>query len=108
MLPAAPMETVIKTGVGAGSRHFKKAVQRNRIKRLLREAYRLNKLPLHRFLQENNRQLIIFILYIDKLMPQAGMIQRKMPLVIEKLTHHLTKMFRDMTTENKDAFNVEK
>jgi ribonuclease P protein component len=37
----------LQVGVGVSARNFKKAVDRNRIKRLLRECYRLNKLPLH-------------------------------------------------------------
>ena len=46
-------DNIIKTGVGVSSRFFKKAVHRNRIKRLLREAYRTEKLPLHIFLNKN-------------------------------------------------------
>lgn len=83
--PAQTINNNVKTGVGANSRHFKKAIERNRIKRVLREAYRLNKLPLVQYLEQHNKQLIVFFLYIDKVLPQKGLLQSKMPLVIREL-----------------------
>ena len=76
-------------------------MQRNRIKRLLREAYRLNKQPLHQFLQIHNRQLVVFLLYIDKQMPKKNSIQTKMPVILEKLMSELFKLFEDETLKSK-------
>jgi ribonuclease P protein component len=80
-----PIDNIIKTGVGAGTKNFKKAVDRNRIKRLLREAYRTEKHALHLFLEEQKLQLAIFILYIDKTLPENDIIKSKMPLALNKL-----------------------
>jgi ribonuclease P protein component len=44
-------------------RHFKKATDRNTIKRHLREAYRLNKLPLYQKLIDNKCQLALMLIY---------------------------------------------
>lgn len=81
----------VKAGVGANSRNFKKAVDRNRIKRLLREAYRLNKLPLHQYLEEHNQHLLVFFLYVDKALPRKDWLPAKMPLVITELVKRLHK-----------------
>lgn len=50
----------------APKRNFKKAVQRNRIKRICREAVRLNKSILESYLIENNKQLALFLVYSSK------------------------------------------
>lgn len=86
----AENEVLVQAGVGTSSRNFKNATDRNRIKRLLREAYRLNKLPLHNFLQEQEKSVAVFFLYIDKTLPQQNILQQKMPLVLDKLIKNLS------------------
>jgi ribonuclease P protein component len=56
----------LKVGVSVSKRNFKKAVDRIRIKRLLREAYRLNKQQL---VEKNISSYSIMLLYMHKEMP---------------------------------------
>lgn len=78
-------EQLAQVAVGTSTKNFKRANKRNRIKRLLRENYRLNKAPLLAALQEKNKRLGIFFLYIDKELPQYSTLNFKMPLAIERL-----------------------
>lgn len=78
-------DNIIKTGVGVSSRHFNKAVQRNRVKRLLREAYRTEKQPLHFHLTNNKKQLAIFLLFIDKELPDYKTLKEKIKLCFQRI-----------------------
>lgn len=79
----------VQVGVGVSARNFKKAVDRNTIKRRMREAYRLHKLPLHEHLVAQQKSVAVFILWIDKQMPTTSVLQDFMPAVIEKLIKQL-------------------
>ena len=79
----------IQVGVGVSARNFKKAVDRNTIKRRMREAYRLHKLPLHAHLMAEQKSVAVFILWIDKQLPTTAALQDLMPTVIEKLIKQL-------------------
>ena len=79
----------VQVGVGVSARNFKKAVDRNTIKRRMREAYRLHKLPLHEHLVAQQKSVAVFILWIDKQMPTTAALQELMPAVIEKIIKQL-------------------
>jgi ribonuclease P protein component len=77
-------ESLIQCGVGVSKKHFSKAVDRNRIKRILRENYRLNKGILHETITA--KQLSFFILYIDKTIPEkSNLLEDKMKKVMDKI-----------------------
>jgi ribonuclease P protein component len=50
--------------ISVPKRKFKRAVKRNQMKRLIREAYRLNKTALIQYYQEKESGLLIAFLYI--------------------------------------------
>ncbi|WP_315818753.1 ribonuclease P protein component [Paraflavitalea speifideaquila] len=55
-----PNNILPQFGVGVSTRNFKHAVDRNRIKRVTREAYRVQKIPLQDLLQEKKNTFCYF------------------------------------------------
>jgi ribonuclease P protein component len=72
-------------GVGVGTRHFKKAVHRNRIKRIVREAYRLQKQLLTEQLSTKKQTLNLFFIYTGKELPLFDQVVEKTKQALHKL-----------------------
>ena len=58
-----------KAGFSVSKRTFKKAVDRNRVKRLLREAYRLQKIDLLKTVETKEKGVHFFLTYTAKELP---------------------------------------
>jgi len=62
-----------------------KAVNRNLLKRRIREAFRKNKQPFYEFLEGSQKQLLLGILYSAKEILPYSLIQEKIILLLQRL-----------------------
>ncbi len=84
-LPAQLPDPGVQFGIGVGNKQFKKAVDRNRIKRLCREAWRLQKPTLQEQLVAAKKGLIVFFIYTGKEIPVYADLFQHMGKAISKL-----------------------
>ena len=79
--PAQVMMSVAK-------KRFPRAVDRNRIKRLMREAYRKNKHTLYTALNEQNRKFALMLIYIGSELPEYKLTEDKIILILQRLSKY--------------------
>ena len=82
---------LLQFGVGASSRNFKKAVDRNLIKRRVREAYRQQKGGLQQALEAQGTALRVFFIYTAREIPYWEPLNAKMQLALQKLEKEIVR-----------------
>jgi ribonuclease P protein component len=84
-----PIEDVnAQVAVSVSKRNFKLAVDRNRIKRLMREAYRLEK---HNLLSNLDKKIAVMIIYSSREELEFAELQIKMQKLLKKINANYSK-----------------
>ncbi|MBL4708315.1 MAG: ribonuclease P protein component [Flavobacteriales bacterium] len=75
----------LKFAVSVPKRLFKKAVDRNHLKRRVKEAYRINRNELKNKLIDSDKKLHFMLIYIAKEQLEYDFIQKKIILTLQRL-----------------------
>ena len=84
-MPAKGQDSNLRAGFTVNAKYFKKAVDRNRVKRVLRESYRLQKNKLEDELIKNDHQLALFFIYTSAELPNYNDIFEKLGNILERI-----------------------
>ncbi len=87
-----PSEKSFQIVIAAPKRIFRKAHDRNRIKRLCRETIRKNKYILEDYLSENKKQLALFFVYTNKEEMDYEVLLKKTETLFKKLITEFSKL----------------
>ncbi|MFV0378563.1 MAG: ribonuclease P protein component [Mangrovibacterium sp.] len=78
-------EPRLKAAFSVSKRNFKRAVDRNYLKRLMRETYRLNKTVLAQALSETGEQMDVMFIYAIKELKEYKTVEKSMLKCLDKL-----------------------
>jgi ribonuclease P protein component len=87
VMPEDPSLEPVRVMISVPKRYFRKAVDRNLIKRRIREAYRQNKLPLTNSLRGSGKRIDMAIIWIDTSIQSYDITERCVKEMVGKLTH---------------------
>ena len=90
-IPCEEQEPQVSILVSVSKRYFKRAVKRNRVKRLVREAYRLNKHILtDRLTASPGMALAIAFLWLDPKLHSFHRVENKVKQLLQRIAEEMT------------------
>lgn len=79
-----------RMAISVSKKKFKRAVKRNRIKRLTREAYRQNKAELCQNLLSQNKTIDILFIYLDQQLPEYAKTEKAVQTALQRINKHFS------------------
>lgn len=95
-LPVEELEADASILISVSKRRFKRAVKRNRVKRQIREAYRVNKHELLNILVERKCRLAIAFIYLSDQLVESSIIEDRMRIALVRITEKMAVPNTDM------------
>lgn len=89
ILPSSPQTSPASVLISVSKRHFKHAVDRNRTKRQIREAYRLNKHQLYDILEQKGLHLAIAFLWLADRLYTTEEVENCMKRLLIRISENL-------------------
>lgn len=87
-------DALVQVIISVPKKKYKRAVDRNLLKRRMREAYRMNKKAgIYEFLSSRNGCLLLSVHYIGKELLDYTTIDRKMRQALERLRNEYTRVY---------------
>ncbi len=91
---------LLKMGVSVSTRSFKKAVDRNLVKRRIREAYRTQKGDLKLNVGSSGFTLDVFFVFTDHKMPDYQQLSTSIDSLLTKLNQYFTEHINEYTDDH--------
>lgn len=102
-LPVEELEAPASILISVSKRRFKHAVKRNRVKRQIREAYRVNKHELLEVLAEKECRLAIAFIYLSNRLTDSSVLEERIKTALARIAEKVTSAEPHETSASSEA-----